>query len=307
MISFKKVGKIACVAASVCAAAFSAVFAGCTLKTNHPTVRFTVSFNGTSYELNYKLYRNMYPQTVQHFIELADAGYYDNTVIHNYVSGSYLYGGGYSYDATAYASLLSNGADSGYFNTQSKLAKYLELFNSGILSPTVYAALDGDGKPTNALPTLYGEFSDQGHTVENGAVTPAFGTLRMYYETQSSLNKQIYTVSGKNEILTREYRNNAATSFFSIQLSSSTSSDSTHCTFGVLKSDSDETALTSLTTAISDYISDNLSSASDFVTSGVSATVRYYFYDYDGDENIDVSYTITKVPIIIQSVSVTGY
>jgi cyclophilin family peptidyl-prolyl cis-trans isomerase len=307
MISFKKVGKIACVAASVCAATFSAVFAGCTLKTNHPSVRVTISFNDVDYEVNYKLYRNMYPQTVQHFIELADAGYYDNTIIHNYVTGSYLYGGAYSYDATAYKTLVSNGADSGYFNTQSKLSKYLELFNSGVISPTVYAALDGEGNPTNALPTLYGEFSDQGHTVENGAITPAFGTLRMYYESQSSLNKQIYTVTGKNEVLTREYRNNAATSVFSIQLSSSTTSDSTHCTFGVLKRDSDSTTLTSLTTAISDYIEDNLSSASEFVTSGVSATVRYYFYDYEGDENIDVSYTVAKVPIIIKSVTVTGY
>ena len=63
---------------------------------DHPEAVITISYNGNDYELKYKLYRNMYPQTVRHFIELADAGFYNGTIIHSY-SSSYLYGGGYTY------------------------------------------------------------------------------------------------------------------------------------------------------------------------------------------------------------------
>ena len=48
------------------------MFAGCT--TQHPEVTITYSFNGKDYTVTYTLSRNDAPKTVQHFIELADAG-----------------------------------------------------------------------------------------------------------------------------------------------------------------------------------------------------------------------------------------
>ena len=58
------------------------MFAGCT--TQHPEVTITYSFNNKDYAVRFVLSRNDAPKTVQHFLELADAGYYDGLCIHNY-------------------------------------------------------------------------------------------------------------------------------------------------------------------------------------------------------------------------------
>ena len=60
-----------------------AMFAGCT-QSNNPEVTITYSFNGEDYEVDYILSRSDAPMTVQHFIELADAGFYDGLVVHDY-------------------------------------------------------------------------------------------------------------------------------------------------------------------------------------------------------------------------------
>ena len=57
------------IAAAVLAACVL-VFSACESK--NPEIRITVSFNGTEYELEYKLYRSYAPQTVAHYIELID-------------------------------------------------------------------------------------------------------------------------------------------------------------------------------------------------------------------------------------------
>ena len=64
-----------------------AMFAGCTTS-NNPEVTITYTFNGEDYEVDYILSRIDAPRTVQHFIELADAGFYDGLVVHDYRSNA---------------------------------------------------------------------------------------------------------------------------------------------------------------------------------------------------------------------------
>ena len=65
------------------AAGTAAMFTGCTTS-NDPEVTITYSFNGEDYAVHYVLSRVDAPKTVQHFIELADAGFYDGLVVHDY-------------------------------------------------------------------------------------------------------------------------------------------------------------------------------------------------------------------------------
>ena len=92
-------GKIAklvsVIAAALLVLAMSFAFVGC--ETKHPEISVKISFNEETYELEYKLYRNMYPQTVAHYLELIDMKYFDGTVIHDYRSDR-MVGGGYYYD-----------------------------------------------------------------------------------------------------------------------------------------------------------------------------------------------------------------
>ena len=71
------------------------MFVGC--ETKRPEISMKIEFNGETYTLGYTLYRNMYPQTVAHYMELIDKKFYDNTVIHDYQS-NYIIGGGFYYD-----------------------------------------------------------------------------------------------------------------------------------------------------------------------------------------------------------------
>ena len=64
---------VALVSTAALSAAALVMFAGCT--TRHPQVTITYTFNGEDYEVDYTLSRNDAPKTVEHFIELADAGF----------------------------------------------------------------------------------------------------------------------------------------------------------------------------------------------------------------------------------------
>lgn len=78
--SFKKLMSAALIGVSVFASA--TLFSACT--TSHPEVEMKLSFNGSTYTLEYKLYRKIAPSTVQHFLELVEKGYYDGLCIHDY-------------------------------------------------------------------------------------------------------------------------------------------------------------------------------------------------------------------------------
>lgn len=268
---------------------------GC--ESSHPEAVITISYDGTEYELNYKLYRNMYPQTVRHFIELAESGFYNNTIIHNYSGSSYMYGGGYSYSDT-YETDYDEGEFGmlDYFETNSKEQAYYNLFTSGIFTPSVYRRFI-DGNYIEPLPTVIGEVGET-HPIKHGALTGGFGALRMYYSDKSfddDFDDTIYLDKDGNDdvVIMADYEQHSATSLFSIQTSSSSGS-SDYCIFGQLV---ETQALTDLISAIE----------SDTVTvSDVPIDTRDELLGEADVANFE-DFTVTALPIIVVSVEITRY
>lgn len=287
--------------------AFSAALAGCNIETKHPEVKITVEFNSVTYELEYTLYRNMYPQTVRHFIELADNGFYDDMIVHDYTSNDWSTGA-YSYSSD-YATSVTANSVADYLENSDKEEEYLALFNDGKLTPSVYSnRTEGGGVSSDdALPTLMGEFYNNiNQEIENGSLSAAKGTLKMLYYTKET-NQQVYVTPTSDQIIPAHYKYNCATSVFSLQVGSSSSYSATdYCTFATIN---DEEPLDDLLDAIADYISDNYDSSSDFVA---SATVEVDNLDdfstsTGTDKGISKTFSVAKSAIVIKSVKVTKY
>ena len=294
---FKRIAMAATAAAVLCSVPFMAA-----CSSDHPEATITIQFNQKTYELKYKLYRNMYPQTVKHFIELADAGFYDNTIIHSYES-SYFYGGGYTYNDAGYESNYETdyeedeGAMREYFEANSKERAYYELATSGKLTPSVYGDyLTEAGGYQDPLPTVIGEVGDT-HVIQNGKLTGGFGALRMFYSQKELEDGDVvYLDKDGNEdgVLFDSYLEHSATSIFSIQTSTSSGS-SAYCIFGQLI---ETDTLSDLIDAISD-------DAEDKDITGVPVD-QYDQIIGDRYTNYD-DFTVTSLPIVVVSVEITKY
>lgn len=288
------------VLAATAAVSSTGIMSGC--NNGHAGAEITIEYDGVSYVLEYTMYRNMYPQTVQHFIELADNHFYDNTIIHDYQTSNW-YGGGYSYlngdvEAGEISYTQSYATDSllEYLQTASKEREYFNLADpaKGIITPTVYASVS-NGKLVNPYRTLIGEFTSNQHKIENGALRNSYGALKFYYTSISrdEGKKHVYLDKyGSAFGVQGDYRYNCATSLFSIQTGTSTSTDSTHCIFATL--DNTDT-LRSLRTAVTksyDY-----------------EDVNVYVSNYDEVlvDKSEATYRLTKKPIIVKSVRITKY
>lgn len=271
------------------------LMSGC--ESSHPEAVITVSYNDTQYELKYKLYRNMYPQTVKHFIELADSGFYNNTIIHSYYS-NYLYGGGYTYNTQSYDSSYEVDYEDGvgamreYYSANSKDKAYYDLFQSGALTPSVYKNWSAETGYTDALPSVIGEVG-QTHTITNGALKGGFGALRMYYSAKTLENGDEVYIDKDNsdDGILVSYVQHSATSMFSIQTSTSTSTSTSYCIFGQLI---ETQSLTDLVSA--------LSGTKTLTVNNVAIDT----YDPINNENYATYYATAK-PIIITSVKITKY
>lgn len=296
-MTFKKLGRIFCAAALIGAAATIPFMTGC--NTDHPEATIKIEYNGVDYELNYRLYRNMYPQTVQHFIELADNNFYQDMIVHNY-SSTYLYTGGYRYienEEFSYSKAVEDGADDllDYMIEASKEAEYDTLADpdAGKITPSVYHDFI-QGEYNRPLNTLIGEFSNNQHKILNGALKSSFGCLRMYYTSKSDVKTQVYLdKQGSAKGVKGGYTYNSATSIFSIQGGSSTSSDSSYCIFATLKNPDE---LTELRKAINQNTS--------------TTSVKMYVDNYDeflGANKNTADYTLQRKPIIVRSVEITKY
>lgn len=310
--------KIKCFLISLALAAvvaLSAALSACTIKTKHPRARITIGFNGAAYEIEYTLYRNMYPQTVQHFIELADSGYYNGMIIHDYKSNDW-FTGAYSYnadDSLTYDAAYTNGTVREYLEKNDKEAAYYNLFSAGALSASVYENLSYDANRNeivsaeDALPTLIGEFSKNDHNIEKNPITAGYGVLKMYYYDKGDTNQKVAIRNSFGQLLEHDYRYNCATSVFAIQTGSSSSyTESNYCTFARLRNDKNKNRLDSLVTAISDYIED-ITDGTAF-TSSVSTTVdNLDRFASAGGQAIDATFTATRVPLVIKSVKITKY
>ena len=233
------------------------MFAGCT--TNHPEVTITYSFNGKDYSVSYTLSRNDAPKTVQHFIELADAGYYDGMCIHNYTSSA-MYSGGYK---------LVDGEleEVDYFSAVKKLEEEQNI----TFTQSVWTA-DENKTP---LYTVYGEFYENGvdneYSREN---THSAGALVMYYTGKDKFNGDV-TVEradgGKNNdgnaTQNVRYKLNSATSlFYTYRSTSNTQLDRSFCVFGMADADDYQNELVDgLFAAIEEY-EKTLSEGTTFTT-----------------------------------------
>lgn len=305
-MKLKKFGHIVC-ATLIAGTAFCLPFmSGCS--NAHPEVQITISYNEEDYVLEYTLYRNMYPQTVQHFIELTENGFYDNTIIHNYQS-NYLYGGGYNYEITdadglTYEAAYEDGSDEAlldYYEAASKEYEYSVLANpaNGKITPSVYEDIS-EGEYIDPLDTLIGEFTSNQHKIENGALKQTYGCLTMFYTAKSSdaiKNKRVYLDKyGSDFGVQGDYSYNSATSLFRIYTSnpSTPSSLSAYCIFGTLNNTE---------------VLDDLKSA---ITTGKISTksVTLYVDNYDkylGVNSNQTTYSMANTPIIVKSVKVTKY
>lgn len=320
---FKFLKRISITLALAAIFAVTAALSACTITTKHPRATISVEFEGVTYDIQYTLYRNMYPKTVQHFIELADSGFYDGMIVHDYETNEW-YTGGINYAAEEggsptenYASAYTTAALREYLTENDKEREYYNLFNSGALTPSVYSRLvyDKDGNATvsaeDALPTLIGEFRDNDHNIEKGALTSKFGVLKMYYYDKGTVTdyKKVAIKNWNGEIMEHDYRFNCATSVFSIQCSSSSNlGESRYCVFGQLRNGEARGKLEQLLDAIDDYIEDNYSSSTSFTTTVSDFQVDNLdnFAEEDG-RGLEEDFTLTASPIIIRSVKINKY
>lgn len=309
----KLVKKLALATTLVCMATTVVAASACNAATQHPKVTITVEFNYETYELDYTLYRNMYPNTVRHFIELADSGIYDNMIIHDYKNSDWL-SGGYGYDAESYVASVESPADNpfaDYLAANSIEDKYMNLFNDGKITPTVYEKIEYvDGKEVlvedSALPTLIGEFVNNiGQTIDKGALSAEKGTLKMYYYQKEATSKVYVTPVQTSEYYFADYKSNCATSVFSMQVGSSSANinASNYCVFGKMDSLSE---LDALINAITDYYLDNSDSKTKSATD-IPVDNWDDFSTEAADKGIEMDFALPTVPIVIKSVKVTKH
>ncbi len=276
-------------------------FTSCT--TDNPEVQMRISFNGTPYTLEYKLYRKLAPNTVNHFLALVDNDYYNemdgqNICIHNYTDSKW-YAGAYSYSADS----EENGGLS-----------YRDYF--GIVS--AYADKDfvsvwRDTETTMPTFTLYGEFPNNGMEMAKGDfLKPSFGSLSMYYEDKGknadAFDVYVERVDG-NGTRKVKYEKNSATSIFSINLSAGSTADKSHCTFATLK-DSSVEELEALQAAVKKYIETNFPESDEADANSFTEKVEMSYGKGDPfieNAGLTVKYNVPTTPIIIKSIKVLKY
>ena len=194
-------------------------------ETNNPEVEMQIEFNDETYTLNYTMSRKVTPNTVKHFLCLAEGGFYDNTVIHDYNADSLkMYGGLYDY-------VTEEGKD--YYSQDKSYKAYFEAHKDTFTSSVFLTK--GEESP---LSTLYGEFKSNGYEVKKGTLSESFGSLVMYYNNKNT-EENIYVkrVDGDG-YSSRQYEYNSATSMFYVNLATSSKTQEDYCVFANLDEDS---------------------------------------------------------------------
>ena len=309
----KLVKKIALAATLACMATTVVAATACNSETKHPKVRITVEFNGTPYDLDYTLYRNMYPNTVRHFIELAESGIYNDMLIHDYRANDWLTGG-FAYNAEEYAVAADSNADNpfaDYFENNSLESSYMELFAAGKLTPTVYSGSAYDENDNqilvndSALPTLIGEFYNNiKQEIVNGELVAEQGTLKMYYYGKETTNKVHVKPTDSQIIWNADYKKNCATSVFAMQVGNSSNIGATnYCVFGKMDSTTD---LDELINVIDKYYENNDAVSITVKNVNVDNLVET-FSSEAADRGMSVDFTLPSIPLIVRSVKVTKH
>lgn len=263
-----------------------------------PKVTMDVSFNGNTYSIAYRLNREYFPQTVRHFIELAESGFYDGMVFHDYTSKG-MYSGAYTYDK-----------DENYGLKERDYFEYIEAKDLS-LTQSVFKKTDSTPKAENGLNTLFGEFENNGYTISNNSQSYGAekkGSLVMYYPSASDVSDsfkvttEVSRASGDAKYQKKDYSYNCATSLFYVSFESKSVVNKSYCVFGDLFDDKAKLVYESLIDAIDDYI-DGVG-ADEFTEEAVMPIfVNDPYYD---DYNLTTTYDVPVSPIVIKSVKVEG-
>lgn len=298
----KKISRLLAVtAAAAISVVAGAAFAGCS--TNYPEVTIVYEFNGTEYDVTYTLTRKGAPQTVQHFIELADAGYYDGTVIHDYASGGlFLYGGGYTWNPDA-ADLEDRLVEKDYWTEIKALEEKGNTFTQ-----TVYKI--GHEEP---LYTVHGEFADNGVKGNTKSYSHSQGALVMYYSNKGSDNTPVGTVrtdggkgnDGNDYDEGDIYKYNSATSLFYTYTSPNANNalGDSYAVFGKTK---DYSQLQALLDAINSYTND-LGEGKSFTETSNVLLNQYDPFELVRSAKIWDEFDVPVEPITIKTVTVDKY
>lgn len=324
-MKLSKIKKILFASALAFTVGLSAVCSACGVETKRPRAKITFEFNSVEYALEYDLYRNMYPNTVKHFIELSKAGYYDNMIVHEYAAGEW-FTGAYSYNAEYAGATGDSGAMSEYFAKYSKEAEYLKLFNEGKFTPSVYGNTDyktdkngnivyENSNPVRvlnkdyALPTVIGEFKNNiSQSIKNGSLSATAGSLKMFYYPASGADNasknKVYVTPTSDQILNADFKYNCATSAFAMQMGSSTYSADDYCVFGKVR---DTDAMDKLKKAVDDYFEETY--GTEAYTLNAENGVAVYEPSTDGksynERKVEINFKAPKAVIKVLSVKIT--
>jgi cyclophilin family peptidyl-prolyl cis-trans isomerase len=276
--------KTLCLAlATVSACASLVTMTAC--ETSHPEVAMTLSFNGKTYQLDYNLNRKLTPATVKHFLALVEAGFYNGLCVHDYQTSNW-YTGAYEYKE-----------DTSKLVYRPYLDAVKKIDEKGNFSHTVWEDM-GESK---ALYTLYGEFKSNSFEVQNGKVSNGFGSLTMRYTDKADVADTLVWVKRANDTVWKDYGYNSATSMFSINVSTTSTSLNDYCTFAELDDGSVET-LEDLKAAITNYIGEQNEDAEFTVeTEAVINAEDAYMHE---DE---VFFNTPVKPIVIETITVTKW
>lgn len=280
-----------------------AMLAGCTTS-NNPEVTITYTFNGQDYAVDYRLSRVDAPQTVQHFIELADAGFYDGLVVHDYQNYTICSGG--------YRLVDGELEEIDYLTT----VKALEQEQGITFTQSVWA----DAARTQPTYTVYGEFSANGAEQENGKeYDHAEGALVMYYTqkkaTDGGTDEQVWVerADGGAANYGEKYqdagyeRNSTTSLFYTFTGESRTEADAVYCVIGMAK-DYEGQLADGLLAAIEEY-EESLDEEDSFTDTQENVKLNQYDY-FDAVRKggfTDDFETPVDMPIIIKSVVVNKY
>ena len=253
----------------------------------NPEAQITLEFNGSEYVLNYQLYKDKTPATVNHFIWLVENEYYNGLCIHNYqAANNRMYTGAYELDE----------------NGNLDYKDYYEFARKNIKSfpQTVWF----DEEKEDPLFSVYGEFAENKFNVganNKDVLKQQYGSLTMYYHAKADEDsRKVWVKKTNGEIIERNYSENSATSMFYISTVTSATSNSSHCTFATLNN---QDVLHDLEDAIADYIGGE--DDDWFVTS--KTMVRDPLDPIVGTKNLETTYSVPNEPIIIKSARITKY
>ena len=294
------------------------MLAGC--DTKRPEITITYTFNGNDYEVDYTLSRDATPQTVRHFIELADAGYYNDKgfCIHDYDS-SYLRTGAYTFDEEGELKEYDYFAE----------VKRLEAEEGAAFTQSVYFTdLSNADKKGDALYTVYGEMTGQ-YTYTGTRYSHVQGALVMYYPSKEAFTGTVTVErndggdnnNGEKYQANTPYDYNSATAMFYTFLGQSDgTADKDYCVFG-MATKYEEQMTNGLLKAIADYQEaysedeeysftiemKKKMNTLDHLAAAYSVDVRNFFESIRKADVEETYQTPVDMPIYLKSVKVNKY